>query len=113
MSLCQQSAYLLTGSIDRSAAKALAFTASAFKTGLRPARDLLPFKCGPGQGDGKHPLSFALEAKLYSSNAWMTQHTISVVLCIYPEVLPGLICLAGRRERGNDGSKSTRIKLSG
>src|ERR1035437_10668401 len=48
---CQQSAHLLTGSIDRFAAQALALTTSALQTGLRSARDLLPLKRGPGQSD--------------------------------------------------------------
>jgi len=48
---CKQPAYLLTGSINRFAAQALALTSSAFETGLRSTRYLLSLKRGPGQSD--------------------------------------------------------------
>ena len=49
---CQKPAYLLTGRCDRLAAQAFTFSTSAFETGPRPTRDLLPFQRRPGQSDG-------------------------------------------------------------
>jgi hypothetical protein len=62
---CKQSAYLLTGSIDRFAAQALALTTSAFETGLRSAGDLLSLKRGPGQGDRRLDVSHLSQLRVF------------------------------------------------
>ena len=62
---CQRSAHLLTGSLDRFAAQALALPTSAFETSFRSAGYLLPFKRGPGQSDCRLDVSHLAQFRVF------------------------------------------------